>query len=181
MTLLMKLYAKNRQDSFVLKELLQFIKTTTPGKRPSFSYVETSTSLLPNLSLWENLQLVSGVKEWVDLSSYLSPEYQSLINLIKEPLTTASQAEDWDRMITCLLKGIISNPDFLLIDINEDCFSPLNLQNLKKIVHLLSDDRKVLLATANTAFWEDASKGIITKEGFEFKVIEIAQLKKKAA
>lgn len=178
---MMKLYVKNRQDSFVLKELLQFIRSTSPGKRFSFSYVETSTSLLPNLSLWENLQLVSGVNEWIDLSSNLNPEYHSLINLITSPELAASKAEDWDKMITSLLKSLISNPEFILIDINEDCFSPLNLQNLKKIINLMSTHRKVLLASANTAFWEDTSQTIITRDGFEFRIVDNSQTKKKVA
>lgn len=164
------LYLKERQDHPVFKDLLQLLKTQHPGKATSFAYVEAQTSLIPHLSLWENIQLVAGHKTWKEFEAGLNVECSSLANLIREPMKRAGTAEPWENFCVSLLKALICSGSHLLIDMNEAILSPLMVQNFKKILAHASTERSIYLASAHSALWLDCAHSMVHRKEFEFIV-----------
>jgi ABC-type branched-subunit amino acid transport system ATPase component len=170
-----QLYQKERKDYHVLKDLLQLLKSQTKGKNVSFAYVEANTSLIPDLTLWENLQIVTGGTSWEEAEATLKPEYAALFRLIRNPDTMSQEVEAWERFCLSLLKGILSPAHSLLVDMDEDLFSPLMVQNFKKTFLSLASERKIYLASATSALWLDCAHSIVTRSNFEFVTEELDQ------
>lgn len=164
------LFQKHSQDHKVLKELLQFLRSTAPGKSHSFSYIEAETSLHPHLSLGENLQLEVGFKNWKDFEQSLKPEWASLVKLLKDPNLTASRAETWERFIVSLLKGLMIPSQNLLVDMNEELLSPFLIQSLKKSVLQATQEKTVFLASAHSSLWLDCAHSLVNRNEYQFEV-----------
>lgn len=150
--------------------MLQFLRSHAPGKNLQFAYVEGETSLIPHLSLWENLHVVIGGSSWKDLASHLEVDWQPLVNLIRHPDLISAEATTWERLTVSLIKATLIKSPHILVDINEDLHSPLNLMNLKKMLSVLSRQKNVYLATANTSLWLDSCHSMVKRDGYEFKV-----------
>ena len=164
------LFQKPSQEHKVLKDLLQFLKTLAPGKKSSFSYIEAETSLHPDLTLWENLQLVSGVSAWEDLHHYLKPDQIALMNLLKTPDKKSEDSEFWENFAVSLLKGLICPSQNLLIDMNENLLTPFMIQNFKKILLHTTQYKTVYLASANSSLWLDCAHTIVDRKEYKFEI-----------
>lgn len=173
------LYQKQEGDFHVLKDLLHLMKFSTP-KRGQFFYVEGENSLLPHLTLIENLQLVAPFESWRDFVGLLNPEYRSLVNLIQKPGRLASEAETWEKFLVCLLKGLVSPSEHFLINMNEEGLSPFMVKKFKETLILLSTKKTVFLATKHTSLWLDCAHSLVRRNDFKFEVEVLnAQLVKK--
>lgn len=164
------LLKKPDQDARVLKDLLQLLRTNSPGKSSSFSYIEAQTSLHPHLSLWENLQLEVGTTTWNDFQYILKPEWASLVKLIKQPELQASHAEVWEKFLVSFIKGIMTSSQNLLIDMNEELLSPFLIQLFKRSVLESTKEKTVYLATANTSLWLDCAHTLVDRKDYEFQI-----------
>src|SRR4051812_32521364 len=91
------LYQKEKKEALVLKDLLQLLRTFAPLKASSFAYVSAESSLLPGLSLWENLKLETGGTDWGDFKSGLKPEWLPLVNLLKTPDQSVQNSTPWEK------------------------------------------------------------------------------------
>lgn len=168
------LFPKDRPQAIVLKEMLQFLRTQCRGKSPAFSFVESETSLLPHLTLWENLHVVCGGQSWKEFTQTLEGEWGHLANLIQQPNSRAEEATSWERLAVSLLKATLTS-GHVLVDIEESHHSPFNLQLFKRTLVNLGQNRNVFIASANTALWLDSAHSLVSREGFEFKVTELDQ------
>lgn len=151
----------------VLKDLLQLLKTNFQGRSPSFAYVSSENSLLPHLSLWENLQLVSGHGSWKEYAQSIKPEWEPLVRLIGRPDIDAVRAENWEKFTVSLLKGLLG-PGHLLLDMNEDHLSPFIIQNLKHTILTIPTERQTYLATAVSGLWLDCAHSLVSRKEYEF-------------
>lgn len=174
------LFKKETKDAKALKVLLQFLRSSTPGKGHSFSYIEAENSLHPHLSLWENLQLEIGLSSWNEFKLGLKPELSSLVNLIRRPELKSSESEVWEKFIVSLLKGLLTPAQNLLIDINEDLFSPLLIQNFKKNILESTKNKTVIIATANSSLWLDCAHTLVDRKEYKFEIqsMNMSDLKK---
>jgi ABC-type branched-subunit amino acid transport system ATPase component len=164
------LYKKQEQEAKVLKDMLQFLKSTAPGRSHSFSYIEAETSLHPHLSLWENLQIEIGPMNWKEFREDLKPEWCSLVNLIKEPGLPTYQSEVWEKFIVSLLKGLMNPAQNLLIDMNEELLSPFLIQSFKKSVLHATKEKTVFLASANSSLWLDCAHSVVNRNKYTFEI-----------
>lgn len=164
------LFQKTQSSSNALKEMLQFLRADSPGRSLQFAYVEANTSLIPHLTLWENLHIVSGGTNWKEFVSQLESDWHPLINLIKKPDTLASEADSWDRLTVSLIKADLIKSQHLIVDIEESKYSPMNLLHFKKMLINLAQKKNILIATTDTTHWIDASHSLIKKDGYEFVV-----------
>lgn len=169
------LYQKDRKDQHVLKDLLQLLKSSMPQKTVYFSYVEASSSLIPSLSLWENLQIEVGHSSWREVSELLRPEWAVLMNIIRNPNIKTQKAQDWEKFTICLLKGLMSPHKNLLIDVNEDLLPTFMLHNFKKILINSHQDKQIYLASANSSAWLDCAHSLIIKNNYEFKIEKLGE------
>ncbi len=168
------LFLKPSSGDTCLKDMLQFLRSQAPGKSLQFAYVETESSLIPHLSLWENLHVVLGGSSWAEFSSKLESDWTPLIKLIQHPEKKVSDANSWEKLIISLLKGTLIHSQYLLVDMNEALHTPLNLSNFKKVLVHVSQNKNVLLASSNQDMWLDSAKGIISREGYEFTTVKLA-------
>lgn len=164
------LFQKPSQEQKVLKDLLQFLKTLSPGKKSSFSYIEAETSLHPQLTLWENLQLEAGVSSWNDLQHCLKPDQLALLNLLKSPDQKSEDSEFWENFTVSFLKGLINPSQHLLIDMNEKLLTPFMIQNFKKIVLHTTQYKTVFLASANSSLWLDCAHTLVDRKEYKFEL-----------
>ncbi len=164
------LYKKQGLTQPALKDLLHFLKTIAPGQASSFSFVEGETSLHPQLSLWENLQLETGAGSLSDFQSTLSSEHRALVNLLQGHLVPCREAQAWERFLVSLLKGLISPSRNLLIDMNEELLSPHLIQSFKKNILLATTSKTVLLASSNTSLWLDCAHSLVDRKEYRFEV-----------
>jgi hypothetical protein len=164
------LLQKGRSDQCVLKELLQLLKVQNPGKNVQFAYIEAKSSLIPHISLWENLQVAIGGDSWRDFQDHLEPEWKALAQLIRDPHLVVSDASDWERLTVSLLKGLVTESPNLLVDMNEDLHSAFNLQNFKKILLKIADRREIFLASSNPSLWLDSCHSLVSRQGYEFRI-----------
>jgi hypothetical protein len=167
------LYKKTSSRQTVLRDLLQFIRTVSPGQSTSFSYIEASTSLHPQLSLWENLQIETGTANWSEFTNSLNPECSALVNLLKNPLQICADAQAWERFLVSLVKGLKNSSRHLLVDMNEEFLSHLLIQNFKKNILGAVESKNVILATANTSLWLDCAHSLVEREKYKFSIIEL--------
>ncbi len=176
------LFKKNDQDAKVLKDLLQFLKKNEAGKFSTFSYIEAETSLHPQLTLWENIQIEIGPIPLKDAGKHLIPEISFLMNLIKNPSIKTNEAQSWERFIISFTKALLGPSRHLLLDINEEHLSPFLIQQIKKSV-LLTSEKTVYLATAQSSIWIDCAHSIVDRKEYEFEVTRLGptELKKKLA
>lgn len=174
------LFQKSSNDVLALKDMLQYLKSTSPGKRHSFAYIEAETSLHPNLSLWENLQIETGPVTIKDYSENLKPDQVALIRLLKDMDKKTSEAEIWEKFIVSFIKGQINPAQNLLIDFNESILSPFIIQKMKQTIIQASDEKNILVASAHTALWLDCAHTLIERKDFEFetKSLDVQNLRK---
>jgi ABC-type branched-subunit amino acid transport system ATPase component len=163
------LYKKNTKQQNALKDLLQLMKSQQKGQPVNFAYVEGENSLIPKLTLWENLQIVSGARTYTELNKLLKPEWSTLLNLLGNPDKAAYQAEPWEKFLVSLIKGILTS-GHLLIDMNEDHLSPFMVAHFKKVLMNIAMDKQVYLATAISGLWLDCAHSLITKKEYQFLV-----------
>ena len=173
------LFQKSQGSDTALKEMLQFLRAESPRKSLQFAYVEGETSLLPYLTLWENLHVAVGGSSWKDFIAQLEVDWQPLVKLIKDPHQTASAATPWERLTISLIKATLIKSQHILIDINEDIYSPLNLLNFKKMLVIIAQRKEVYIATSDTTHWLDSSQGLIKRNGYEFELEVLAPQKTK--
>lgn len=169
------LLTKQSQNVKVLKELLQFVKTVAPSRCISFSYIEAETSLHPELSLWENLQLEAEVRTWSELEKCLKPEQSALAKFLSSPDKKCRDSESWEKIVTSLLKGLMSSSQNLLIDMNEELLSPFLIRSFKKTVLEATASKNVYLATANTSFWLDCAHTLVGRKEYRFELTTLSQ------
>lgn len=176
----LSLFTKDQQNSKVLKDLLQYLKTTFRGSGHSFSYIEAETSLHPQLSLWENIQVEIGPSTFRDFQNSLKPELSGLLNLIQNPDLKTSEAQVWEKFLVSLVKGIIAPSQNLLIDLNEDLLSPLLIQQFKKCILEATTHKQVFLASSHSSLWLDCAHTLVTRNGFHFetKILDSEKIKK---
>lgn len=161
------IYLKENPTHNVLRDLMQIHKTQcSPG---SFSFI-ASESLLPNLTLWENLQMVSGGMSWQEILSSSSREEQSLMRLIKNPSTPTTEAHNWEKFIISLLKGMKSKGN-LLIDMKENELNPMMVQLFKRVFVRLG--RNIIIASDSISLWLDCSSRIYSKKDYKIIVEEL--------
>ena len=166
----LSLYRKQDQNHKVLKDLLQYLKTTSRVNGHSFSYIEAETSLHPHLSLWENIQVEMGPVSFKEFQHSLNPELSSLLNLLKNTDKKTSEADVWEKFLVSLMKGIMGPSQNLLIDLNEEVIPTLMIQHFKKCILLATKKKQVYLATANSSLWLDCAHTIVTRKEFKFSI-----------
>lgn len=169
------LFSKSQGNDTALKPMLQYLRSHSPGKNLQFAYVESETSLLPHLSLWENLHVVVGGSNWKEFTAQLEVDWYPLINLIRDPNVKAEKATTWEKLTTSLLKATLIKSQHILIDINEADHTPLNLLNFKKILMGLAEKKNVYIATASPDSWLDSAHTMITRVEFEFVVEDLTK------
>lgn len=171
---------KQKQDQVVLKEMLQLLKTLSRDKGNSFSYIEAGSSLHPHLTLWENLQVETGPTSWKEFSGVLSHDFHSLTNLLKDHGKLTKDAEPWEKFLIGLIKGIVAPSHHMLIDINENDFSPFLIQSFKKSIVKISEKKNVFLASAHSSVWIDCAHTLVHRNGYKFDLekLDADQIKK---
>lgn len=172
------IYSKAKAQDTSLKPMLQFLRSHSPGKNLQFAYVESETSLLPHLSLWENLHVVVGGSNWKEFSAQLEGDWQPLINLIRDPHQKAQDATVWEKLTTSLLKATLIHSSHIIIDIDEAHHTALNLLNFKKILMTLSEKKNIYVATASPDAWMDSAHTIISRKEYEFVVENLTTTQK---
>jgi hypothetical protein len=172
------LYQKDKKATKVLKDLLQLLRSTSPTRNISFFYVEAD-ALIPNLSLWENLQMGTGHSSWTEFTQSLSNQERNLARLIRDPYNQSQQAEAWEKFIISFLKGL-STGSHLLIDVDETLLPIFIVQGLKELIVKTTHERKIFLATASTGLWLDCAHSLVEKKQFHFesKTFDAEALKK---
>jgi ABC-type uncharacterized transport system ATPase subunit len=169
------LFSKERQGQHVLKDLLQFLKSLAPGKPASFAYVEAQTSLIPDLSLWENLHLEAGGGSWLETAEGAAPEVQQLMRLVLNPEKVAQEAESWERFSVSLMKAVLMPAPNVIIDMNEELLSPLLIQNLKQTLLKISANKRIFFASARPALWLDCSHSMVVRKDYQFEIQPLDQ------
>ncbi len=159
----------------VLKELLQLCKTVAGGKSSAFSYVHGNSSLIPNLSLWENLQLSCPHELWEDFVKDHHPSISSLITLIKEPYKKAAFATNWECFLISLMKGVLEPTPHLLVNMQEDIFPAFIVKTIKSAIMKTSVNKVIYLSTEATSMWLDCAHNLVKKDGYAFVFEEMNQ------
>lgn len=160
-------YLKENPNHSILRDLMQIHKTQCP--RGPFAFI-ASDSLLPSLSLWENLKLATNGDTWTEILASSGPEEQALMRLIKNPETLSSDAQPWEKFIISLLKGLKTRGN-LLIDMKEDELTPLMVSLLKRM--FVRIERDIILATSFTSLWLDCSQKIYSKKDYQIHIEEL--------
>lgn len=152
----------------VLKELLQLSKTVSAGKSSGFSFVHGASSLIPHLSLWENLQLSVPQEHWGDFVKELNPSLGALANLLKDPSKKAASGEPWECFLVSLLKGIHEPTPHLLVDMQEEIFPAFIVKTVKAALMKTSTQKTVYLSSTAPSLWLDCAHHLVKKNGFQF-------------
>ncbi len=156
-------------SSPVLKELLQLSKTVAAGKISGFSFVHGNSSLIPGLTLWENLQLSAPHELWDDFVKDNNPLISSLIPLLKEPYKKASVSAPWECFLVSLMKGILDPTPQILVEMNEDSFPPFIIKTIKSTLMKSSHDKIVYLSSTTPSLWLDCAHHLVRKNGYAFE------------
>lgn len=164
---------KTQSASPVLKELLQLSKTVAQGKIQGFSFVHGHGSLIPNLTLWENLQLSATHELWDDFVKDSHPVIQALIPLLKEPYKRASVSTPWECFLVSLMKGILEPTPNLLVEMQEEMFPAFVVKTIKSTLMKSSVDKTVYLSSSSPSLWLDCAHHLVTRDGYKFHFEEM--------
>ena len=167
------LFQKAPGPGVALKDMLQFTRTYSRGKGLQFAHVEGESSLIPHLTLWENIHVVTGGHSWAELVLSMEDDLKPLTNLIKNPHIETKVATPWERLTVSLIKASLMNAQHLLVDIDEALHSPINVLNFKKIITVIAQKKNVYIATANMSLWLDCAHSIVKRNGYEFIIEEL--------
>ncbi len=165
------LFQKNSREQLVLRDLILIYKINSPKKNLLFSYVEASASLHGELTLWENLQLVTGASNWREFCQITSKEILSLLDLIKNTDRLTKDCGSKEKFIISLILGTYQK-ETLLIDINEDLLDFQMIKILKELF-LKPNQKQIFLASANTGLWIDCAHTLISKEANKLKTHQL--------
>lgn len=151
------------------------------NKTTPFSFVESQTSLIPNLTLFENLQLEVGTSNWELYKKSQPSTYLNLMNLITNPDKGTQASHPHEKFIISLLKGISGPAQYLLIDCQEVGLSPFVIKSLKETLMKASLTKSLVIGTAHPSLWLDCAHRIVKRqENQEFHVEQLdAEIVKK--
>jgi hypothetical protein len=175
------LFQKSPGPSVALKDMLRFTRTYSPGKGLQFAHVEGETSLIPHLTLWENLHVVTGGQSWSELVAGLDLDLRPLVNLIQNPDVITKKATPWERLTVSLIKATLMNAQHILVDINEELHSHINILNFKRTITVLAQKKNVYIATTNISLWMDCAHSLVKADGYEFIIEELELERLKSA
>jgi hypothetical protein len=167
------IFHKSSGPSVPLKDMLQFLKGHTKVKGLQFAHVEGESSLMPDLSLWENLHVVCGGQSWNELISGVETEVKPLVQLIKNPDILSQHATPWEKLAVSLIKASLMKTPHILIEICESEHSELNLFNFKKILSQMSQNKVIFLATGRPEDWLNEAHFLVRRNGYEFVIEEL--------
>jgi hypothetical protein len=171
------IYHTSQGPSVALKDMLQFIRSQSKSKAPQFAHVEGKTSLIPHLSLWENLHVVTGGHSWSEIVSSIETELQPLFNLIQNPNIQSQKASAWERLTVGLIKASLMRTPNILIEICEEEHSEMNLMNFKKVLNQLAQNKVIFLATKKPDEWVNDAQYLVRRSGYEFVVENLIENK----
>jgi len=151
------------QNRSMLNDFLQFIKSQKVKPPFKFSYVGKIDALFSELSLLDNILIdfhghsLTSDKEEQFFEFLKLKENESLKRLfskLNNPKIQASEANTEMRKIASLIKALISESDFILLDSPEVELS-LNAQEIffdALKIHVETYDKNVLVSTFNKEF-----------------------------
>lgn len=147
-----------------LKNFLSFLKINKAVQPLRFSYIDSEGSLIPALSLKENISLdsipstVSATKKFT-LEDYLermdNPFLIKLYNKIELVEDLPYQVDGQTRKMAALVKGLLQRADFLFLDRPEQYLDHESLKTFKNaLLHNLQVNKQTLLLTSERpSFW----------------------------
>lgn len=164
-----------------LKQFLSFLKMQSIPSPPRFAYVDPEGSLLPSLSLKENISLdsipstISSTAQFT-LEDYLerlgNKHLVQLYQFIELTDDNPYQVDSRTRKIAALVKGLLQKTDFLFLENPEKYLSKDVLQVFKAaMLTQLNNHKQTLLINAQTQEeWtpivtKTVSPGLCTKTG----------------
>lgn len=162
-----QLFIKELKDSKALRPVLQYLKSKTPGKKFSFSYVEDSDGLLPHLNLLENIQVITNHHNWKEVLESLPTDLKALGNLVSHHEKTPIEATPWDHLIIGLIKAHFQDSHYIIVDLCEDNHNHFNLIQLKR--YLSKVQKNTVIASHNMSLWLDMTDVLIERNAIEFK------------
>lgn len=162
-----QLFIKEQKDSKSLRPVLQYLKSKTPGKKFSFSYVEDSDGLLPHLNLLENIQVITSHNTWKEILDSLPTELKALGNLISHHEKLPNESTAWDHLIIGLIKAHFQDSHYIIVDLCEDNHNHFNLIQLKR--YLSKVQKNIVVASHNMSLWLDMTDTLIERNTIEFK------------
>ncbi len=173
------LFEKNSKDQTVLRDLILLLKKNSIKKNLSFSYIEAESSLHPELSLWENLRLVTGSAHWREFCQTTSPLIMNLLDHIKNCDQKTSLCTPKEKFVLSFIQGFHQR-DYLLIDLNEDILDFKIIHDLKELFINQTHQKKIFLASACTGLWIDCAHSLFQRSeiGFKETNLNINQTKK---
>lgn len=147
-----------------LKNFLSFLKMNKAMQPLRFSYTDSEGSLIPALSLKENISLdsipstVSSTKKFT-LEDYLermdNPFLIKLYHKIELVEDLPYQVDGQTRKMAALVKGLLQKADFLFLDRPEQYLDPESLKVFRNaLLHNLQVNKQTLLLTSERpSFW----------------------------
>jgi ABC-type branched-subunit amino acid transport system ATPase component len=175
------IFQKNSAQKNVLKDLIHVSKWMEGNKTTPFSFVEAQTSLIPGLTLLENLQLEIGTVNWELYKRSQPSVVANLINFITDPNKKTQVSQTHEKLIISLLKGISGPAHYLLVDCQEATLSAFVIKSLKETLMKVSETKSLVIGTNHPSLWLDCAHRMISrKENHEFHVdqFDVASLKK---
>ncbi|GEM_PF-1809978 len=147
-----------------LKNFLSFLKMQKAAQPLRFSFTDSEGSLLPALSLKENISLdsipstVSSTKKFT-LEDYLgrmgNPFLIELYEKIELVEDLPYQVDSQTRKTAALVKGLLQKADFLFLDCPERYLDKQGLKIFTKaLLHSLKEKKQtMLLMTEKPSYW----------------------------
>ncbi|MCF8058424.1 MAG: hypothetical protein K9K67_03955 [Bacteriovoracaceae bacterium] len=159
-----KLDVKANSGMSALKNFLSFLKMQKASQPLRFSFTDSEGSLLPALSLKENISLdsipstVSSTKKFT-LEDYLGRKGNPFLIELYEKIELVSdlpyQVDSQTRKTAALVKGLLQKADFLFLDCPERYLDKAGLKIFTKaLIHSLKENKQtLLLMTDKPSYW----------------------------
>jgi ABC-type multidrug transport system ATPase subunit len=165
-----------------LKKFTNLIKFTTKKKTFKFSFSNGSGSLHKNITIRENLDL-EAIPTSISLNDKLqtkeiianisNPHLQKMISRICPLERLPAQLNPEEFKLASLVKGILSQTDYLFLDSPDRSLSATNLELVKKCLQYEANNRQriIIISPINESHWIDIANKVITKSGFSYEII----------
>mgnify|MGYP003718815807 CR=1 FL=1 len=171
------LFDRETQDSRrdnALKEFLKFLKFMTKKTTIDFCYSSGKNSLHSNLSIKENFILDAVPKSLIRdgednfkqfLETLKNPHLKKLIHKLGDLKRTTSSLDQGEIKLTTILKSLMSQSEYILLEAPEKEQHYENIELIKKAIQfeVYQRKRRVIIKAQNKDTWLDISGFIISK------------------
>jgi|GEM_PF-7046142 len=163
------LYRNSQLKPTYFRELLLLAKYYADGKTVPFSFADHETSLHQQMSLWENIQLETGFRNWNEVLNHTKEHFPYLSQIKMDLEKKVSDSTSFEIIFTSFLKAQFANNEVTIVEISDHLYTEKELKFLQKFFVDAGKNKKIYLRSTCPDSWENVADDVVEKHDHQFQ------------